>query len=393
MALKITLDPGHGQYQNKSPNNPAYIEGAQMWKLANKLKAALENYGFEVVTTRPNIEANPSLSDRGSMSGKNGSCMFLSLHSNAPGMSADGTYSKLATGSVVYYSMTRAENKTLADKLGNKVSEIMGHYYRGSKTRQYPDRPGVDYYGVIRGAAQSGCKCAMLIEHGFHTNVADSNFLLDEGNLQTLAEAEAAIIAEYFGQKKKSTPSGHVETYRVRKSWADAKSQIGAYENLTYAKAAADKNPGYSVYNSVGECVYPLVEKAPETEVYTVDSFSVGEIVNFAGGKHYSNANASNGSIVKASLAKVTGKYPSGKHQLCLRAVNNDGKYIGGVYGWVDVNTVTKRTASVTKKSVIELAKEVIDGKWGNGATRKKKLTEGGYDYAAVQKKVNELLS
>jgi hypothetical protein len=31
-------------------------------------------------------------------------------------------------------------------------------------------------------------------------------------------------------------------------------------------------------------------------------------------------------------------------------------------------------------------------GKWGNGATRKKKLTAAGYDYNAVQKRVNELL-
>lgn len=44
------------------------------------------------------------------------------------------------------------------------------------------------------------------------------------------------------------------------------------------------------------------------------------------------------------------------------------------------------------KKSVTEVAKEVIAGKWGNGQDRKKKLTAAGYNYAAVQKKVNELL-
>ena len=45
------------------------------------------------------------------------------------------------------------------------------------------------------------------------------------------------------------------------------------------------------------------------------------------------------------------------------------------------------------KKSVDELAKEVLAGKWGNGDARKKALTEAGYDYSAVQKKVNSLLS
>ena len=44
------------------------------------------------------------------------------------------------------------------------------------------------------------------------------------------------------------------------------------------------------------------------------------------------------------------------------------------------------------KKSNDDIAKEVITGKWGNGAIRKKKLTEAGYDYAAIQNIVNERL-
>lgn len=44
------------------------------------------------------------------------------------------------------------------------------------------------------------------------------------------------------------------------------------------------------------------------------------------------------------------------------------------------------------KKSVDTLAREVISGKWGNGAERKKRLTAAGYDYAKVQKRVNELM-
>lgn len=44
------------------------------------------------------------------------------------------------------------------------------------------------------------------------------------------------------------------------------------------------------------------------------------------------------------------------------------------------------------KKSIDEIAKEVIRGNWGNGATRKQRLTDAGYDYSAIQKRVNELL-
>lgn len=42
-------------------------------------------------------------------------------------------------------------------------------------------------------------------------------------------------------------------------------------------------------------------------------------------------------------------------------------------------------------KSVDELVREVLQGKWGNGAERRQRLEAAGYDYAAVQKKVNQL--
>lgn len=45
------------------------------------------------------------------------------------------------------------------------------------------------------------------------------------------------------------------------------------------------------------------------------------------------------------------------------------------------------------KKTVEQIAGEVIQGKWGNGDERKKRLTAAGYDYAVIQSKVNELLS
>ena len=49
-------------------------------------------------------------------------------------------------------------------------------------------------------------------------------------------------------------------------------------------------------------------------------------------------------------------------------------------------------TTTTTGKSIDTLAREVIKGKWGNGSDRKAKLEAAGYDYAAVQKRVNELL-
>ena len=64
----------------------------------------------------------------------------------------------------------------------------------------------------------------------------------------------------------------------------------------------------------------------------------------------------------------------------------------------LDDGSAVKTTPSTTpttsaKKSVSEIAKEVIAGKWGNGAVRKSKLKAAGYDYDAVQKEVQKQLA
>lgn len=53
-----------------------------------------------------------------------------------------------------------------------------------------------------------------------------------------------------------------------------------------------------------------------------------------------------------------------------------------------DIRTVV----SMSKKSIDEIAREVIAGKWGNGEERKRRLASAGYDYKSVQQKVNEML-
>ena len=45
------------------------------------------------------------------------------------------------------------------------------------------------------------------------------------------------------------------------------------------------------------------------------------------------------------------------------------------------------------RKTLDELAQEVIAGKWGNGTERKTALEKAGYDYAVVQQRVNDILS
>lgn len=57
-------------------------------------------------------------------------------------------------------------------------------------------------------------------------------------------------------EDKHETSGNETEWYRVRKSWNDAASQLGAFHNLDYAKAMADDNQGYSVFDNDGNVVY-----------------------------------------------------------------------------------------------------------------------------------------
>ena len=77
----------------------------------------------------------------------------------------------------------------------------------------------------------------------------------------------------------------------------------------------------------------------------------------------------------------IAGKYGNGEARK---------KALGDKYNQVQerVNQLLKQP----KKSIEEIAKEVIAGKWGNGNDRKARLTNAGYNYNEVQNKVNNLL-
>lgn len=66
------------------------------------------------------------------------------------------------------------------------------------------------------------------------------------------------------------------------------------------------------------------------------------------------------------------------------------GEYIYSRLGKI-ADEVNARLNS-KKKTIDEIAHEVIRGLWGNGQDRKDRLTKAGYDYSTVQKRVNELI-
>lgn len=102
--------------------------------------------------------------------------------------------------------------------------------------------------------------------------------------------------------------------------------------------------------------------------------------------------------VAKYSTEKPTGI--SGTYDIWQ--YTSDGK-LDGIAGRVDMNFCYRdfpyemngavKAPVEEKKSNEDIAKEVIEGKWGIGIERKNKLTQAGYDYKAIQAVVNDKLT
>jgi hypothetical protein len=78
------------------------------------------------------------------------------------------------------------------------MEESTDAWNRGALTKKNSD--GNDYYGVIRSSVSSNSRVeySFIIEHGFHTNKKECEFLMNEENLKKIAVAEAKVFADYF---------------------------------------------------------------------------------------------------------------------------------------------------------------------------------------------------
>jgi len=187
LAVKICLDAGHYGKYNQSPVVKEYYESDFTWKLQELLASALEGYRFEVLKTRQEQAKDLSLNARGKAA--KGCDLFLSIHSNA--------CSSESVDRPVVIVQLDGRGDSLGKKLGECIQEVMqtrGEYQLYHKK----GNSGGEYYGVLRGAAQVRTM-GMILEHSFHTNTRAANWLMEEENLKRLANAEAKILADYFG--------------------------------------------------------------------------------------------------------------------------------------------------------------------------------------------------
>lgn len=186
--------------------------------------------------------------------------------------------------------------------------------------------------------------------------------------------------------------------------WKADKSLIGQVDkqNMTVHRWFANKScPGeylYSRHSDIAAKVNALLgdsagETAQTPTTQTLYRVQVGAYSKKA------NADAMLEKIKKAGfdtyMVQVDGLY---KVQVGAYSKKSNANAMAaklkasGFDTYITTKSGTAVSAGTQKKSVTELAKEVIAGKWGNGSDRKNRLTQAGYDYAAVQAKVNELM-
>ena len=184
---------------------------------------------------------------------------------------------------------------------------------------------------------------------------------------------------------------GHVAIVEEIKPNGDIVCSNSAYGGTRFYMKTYSKSAGYNdgALTFQGFILPPVDFEEQSAPAEKSSTINVGDIVQFKGGNVYvSSTTPTPGATCGASQCKVT-LISSGKHPYHL--VSEDNK---GIYGWVNASDVEGAAESkpAPSTSVDEIAREVIRGDWGNGDERKKRLTEAGYDYYAVQARVNELL-
>ena len=122
----------------------------------------------------------------------------------------------------------------------------------------------------------------------------------------------ATEVTKRLGGVSAPTPSTPAKKtmYRVRKTWADAKSQKGAYTVLANAKKMADKNPGYSVFDESGNVVYPVQETKKEETFKPYKVKVTADVLNIrkGAGTNYGTNGAIRDRGVYTIVAESTGK-------------------------------------------------------------------------------------
>lgn len=357
MAIKIGLDAGHG-LKTSGKQTP---DGIKEWTLNDKVRdkvvAILKDYDVEIIHT-DNNEGNTdeTLASRLSKYKAAGVKAYVSIHHNAYTSKWND-----ATGVEVFTDNNpTAQDSRLAKCIYDRLVKYTGLKGRGIKK--------CDFYVINQDTIP-----AVLVEGGFMDGRSDYNYITSDVGQTAYAKAVAEGLIEFLGLEKKSTTT-------------------------TTTKPTTTVKPTTTTK--------PVATTKPTT---TKPVTATGDI---AAGTKLTLKNISlyaSSSVAKKSSSKTGTYYVWSKDVVNnrIRITNskaNVGKS-GQVTGWINyadakksVSTTTSSTTATSKpatKSLDDWAKEVINGKHGNGMLKRTvSLKKAGcpYSYAKVQSRVNALL-
>lgn len=145
---------------------------------------------------------------------------------------------------------------------------------------------------------------------------------------------------------------------------------------------AAKSCPGDWLYNRLGQLASEVTKQ--------LGGSSSSSASKPASSTPAASTKKSNDTIANEVIQGKWGNNPQRAQK--LKAAGYDPSAIQALVNQKLNKKTTTTTTTSSKKSVDAVAKEVIQGKWGNGNTRKQKLTAAGYNYSQVQAVVNKLM-
>ena len=343
---KIGLDYGHGS--NTFPpskglykNGKAYHEHDFNALLGLKIKDLLEKNGHKVIEGQKAYQKDVPLIQRTNLYNREKVDIVVSVHANASG-------SKNVDGRCAFYWGTSSKGKKLASLIVNEIKNA-GYSLHGNGLHA-GERGSWTNLHITRETNMP----AVLVENGFMTNDKDFELIFGSEREQytdDLAKAYLKAIQKYFGEEvnetKPSKPKPQSKPSKDKVEWVGTSDKGKRVESiykgsdgLNFYDSPRWNNPSGTFGYGMGWTIDNL---------YRVDGSLMYRVKNSKGDLYYITAHP--------KYVKVVGK------------------------------------ADKTRKSISQMADEIIDGKHGNGhENRRKSLGISKSEYEKVRAEVNRRL-
>ena len=252
----------------------------------------------------------------------------VEIHNNAGG----------GDGVEVYHSKRDSADDALAKNILDAIVAI-GQNSRGLKTKELSN--GSAYFAWIRNINAP----AVLVECAFMDS-KDIQIIDTPAEQKSMGIAIAKGILKTLGIAYKEPAAqaqveGNIVYFRGGKHYTSANGnngkevKAGPAKITNYVKGA--KHPYHVIHTDKSSNVYGWVNEDRIETSSVVRTPQVGEVVTFAGGRHYVGSNSDTGYNAKGGAAKVTNYVKGAKHPYHLVRVPGGSST---VYGWVDANTI-----------------------------------------------------